>query len=543
MQFTRFEAALNHATFLNNYQIEYKSGTSGALKQYVVGAKNPEAENMAKFTAASYDRGVITENPNLNPGESNTLKWTMTAAQAKDAWVDGKINTPATAKVASDAIAVRYIYDPNKDGISDNVNKDIYVVFYTGALTYTEGKEVSGTVNWNNRKNPNYWYAINSNVERSGLVEVHANVYGVEDEKETQAITLAQTIQAAFMGNKLADLTSPTDMASFITLKTSDGSAPGIAASDLTLTLQFTEGELKTFKGWYTNGKIENIVTYVADKKNGGAGRALMAWVDYDKDGVKDNDEPRDTVATLEYTDAGNQDINHMDVVYHKTDIAKALLNYRSSNPFGHENLKGYEGFQAWGNDVLTAYVTLKAKYGTCNVALTCDPINIRFLRPINVMSKNAEVEDASVNSKQIINLLDLVNFTDWRNEPFKTNYWFYYDVQKIEIPGLTTGDNLADNKNVVTNLGMSGVDATLDNKLSDVSKLVEFFYFPKTVTNTAGVAPAAADYGTIEYTNLGSTVQKFDVKIPLKVTYIWGELYTEATIHVKKTVENARRQ
>jgi hypothetical protein len=547
LQLYALDGTMSHSTFLNNYQIEYKSGSTTALKQYNVGAINPEDANQAKFTAATYDRGIITENPNLNPGESNTLKWDMTVAQAKDAWIDGKINNPATPKVASDAVAVRYIYDPNKDGVSDNVLKDIYVVFKTGALTYTEGTEVVGTINWGDRKNPNYWYAKSSNVERSGKVEIHANVYGVEDEKENQAETLAQTIQATFMGNQIVDLTKAADKNAFITtaVKNDATATPSVLGKDLTLDLQFVTGEYKLFKGWYTNGKIEQIVTQVADKKSGEKGHALLAFVDYDKDGAKDVDEPIDTVATLEYTDAGSKDINHMDVKFHKTAIAEALLNYRSSQPFGLTGHETLEGFQAWGADVLTAYVNVKAKYGTCDVVLSGDPINVRFLRPINAFSKDAEVEDASVNGKQIINLLDLVDFTDWRNEPFKTNYWNYYDVKSITIPGVANNGNISINTSVMTNLGIETADAKLTNKLSDVSNLVEFIYKAPAVNpvvNVPGVKPNADAYGTLVYTNLGSTVQKFAVKIPLKITYIWGELYTEATINVKKTKENARR-
>jgi hypothetical protein len=61
------------------------------------------------------------------------------------------------------------------------------------------------------------------------------------------------------------------------------------------------------------------------------------------------------------------------------------------------------------------------------------------------------------------------------------------------------------------------------------------------------------ADYGRIEYTNLGSTVQKFKVRVPVKVVYEWGgaiapatgagAIFTTVDINVKKTVENARQK
>ena len=54
----------------------------------------------------------------------------------------------------------------------------------------------------------------------------------------------------------------------------------------------------------------------------------------------------------------------------------------------------------------------------------------------------------------------------------------------------------------------------------------------------------AAADFGTITYSNNGSTVGTFQVKIPATVTYDWGELKTEVVVTVEKTqIGGAKRK
>jgi len=512
-------AGVSKATFDQNWKAEYKAG-GAALKQYLIGDINPDDSKLAKFSAAAADRGTISELPNPNPQESDVLKWNITTSEAKTMFYD------ASPRPSTMSVAMRYIYDPDNNGISDDVTKDIYVVFNTGALTVNVAGAITGTVDWTGRKNPNYWYTLDKST--SGFNEIHANVYGVEDEKEVQAYTLKQTIQATFMNNVIVNLSNLADKKAFLNLvNASDAIYNGIA-----LSLKFVEGPRKLFKGVY-DGELHQFGTFVSTD-----GMMLRAWLDEDEDGVQDATEPVENVAQLVYTDPGDQTINKMDVQYLHTDFAEALLNLRA-----HDALNA---------DVLTAYVSVFAKYSTCDIPLDCEPIIVRFLRPINVENKNAEVQDAATTEKQIVYLRDLVELSDWRTPEsvWKTNYWYYYNITAIEPLGVSDGEKLSVYDGVMTNLGYDNVDAALDKKLQDVSTLVEFKYFAPAVTPVAltpAAIPAQDAYGRIEYTNLGSTVHTFKVRIPVRVEYEWGRdkgaIYTFVDINVVKTAGNARQK
>ena len=48
-------------------------------------------------------------------------------------------------------------------------------------------------------------------------------------------------------------------------------------------------------------------------------------------------------------------------------------------------------------------------------------------------------------------------------------------------------------------------------------------------------------DAATLTYKNFSSTVQEFQVKVPVVVSYFWGKIRTEVTITVKRTSANAK--
>ena len=45
-----------------------------------------------------------------------------------------------------------------------------------------------------------------------------------------------------------------------------------------------------------------------------------------------------------------------------------------------------------------------------------------------------------------------------------------------------------------------------------------------------------------LEYNNLSSTVQKFELEIPVVIEYIWGEFATTAKVTVDRTQDNAKK-
>ena len=530
------------------YDIHHDLGLSQAeFEQYYVADAAGGEFQQYYISAAGYAQVVASPSANEKLGKiaykreaadetTTVIEWDVNAAELKQYIEDCGTTVPTSV--------TRLVKFSNPTGYKNL--PDVYVAIVASPLTVAAPQTPVGTiVDWDGLKNANYWYAKDSHVERSGFTEIHTNVFGVEDQKENQAKTFQQAIQATYVGNQIVKFDSAS-LSKFITIE----NKPYDGYANLSLALKFVLGENKEFKG-YLNGIEKTFVCVLANED-----RTLRA---YDK---ADANKVLQDVAVLNYTPqvpvAGStptwyrDSINSVKVVYQHTDYAEAMLNYKAHN--------------ALADDVLTAYVTVKARYKKCPFEVNNGIINVRFLRPINVENKNATVEDAAVSQKQIIYLRDLVNLSDWREEPFKTNYWYYYNIKSIEVIGVNNEGFLSDNENVLTNMNQA-VDSEPATSLKAVSNLVEFKYYktapgvantyPGATTPTPNLAentlPGQADYGCIVYTNLGSTVQKFKVRIPIKVVYEWGgaiapatgagAIFTTVDINVEKTHENARQK
>ena len=110
-------------------------------------------------------------------------------------------------------------------------------------------------------------------------------------------------------------------------------------------------------------------------------------------------------------------------VTYQNTDFAKDLLNIASHNSVPSA------GFYAW--------INIKATTGECALELpiTNGEYMAYFLRPIDVIAGEGKFQDA-VDNGSTVNMLDLLSFSDWRNQAFSTtvkaNYFGYYGIELI---------------------------------------------------------------------------------------------------------------
>ena len=216
-------------------------------------------------------------------------------------------------------------------------------------------------------------------------------------------------------------------------------------------------------------------------------------------------------------------------IEYQHSNAAHDLLNYASHKEFNDKN-----------DDVLNDYLNVIITLAVQNDD-ECKPIkvengqfNVRFLRPIDVTSKNSVIKDASSSGKQIIYLNGLFDYKDWRNEwkgvnkltGDPKNYFDYYGIKGIKVPGLTDGDPLSDNHNVKCDLNNDGMKA-----LYLISSQLDFTYHED-----------ATKGNYLEYNNLSSTVQLFELEIPVVIEYIWGEFATTAKVTVDRTQDNAKK-
>jgi chromosome segregation ATPase len=192
-------------------------------------------------------------------------------------------------------------------------------------------------------------------------------------------------------------------------------------------------------------------------------------------------------------------------ISYVTTDAAKDILNNAS-----HSELASGKTFTA----------KLQINASNCPdvpFKLENNTFNVKFLRPINVTDPGTvQFTDAQGDTTAV----DLT-FTDWRDLKFADDTWFtYYGVTAIE----------ADVPNITTTLGGGTLGTT---KLTTITTSVDFEF-------VAPSAPITAEnLGKLVYHNNNATVRDFKIRVPLKITYAWGVLYSHVDCSIVRTLNN----
>ncbi len=207
-------------------------------------------------------------------------------------------------------------------------------------------------------------------------------------------------------------------------------------------------------------------------------------------------------VKVVEITDGS--DGKHT-ISYADTDAAKDILNNAS-----HSELASGKTF--------TAKLQVNAsKCSDVPFKLENNTFNVKFLRPINVTDPGTvQFTDAKGDTTAVE-----LTFTDWRDLKFADDTWFtYYGVTAIT----------ADVPNITTTLGGGTLGTT---KLTTITSSVDFEF-------VAPSAPITAEnLGKLVYHNNNATVRDFKIRVPLKVTYAWGDLYTYVDCSIVRTISN----
>ena len=450
-----------------------KDLTNGGLQQYKMSENGKTFEKMEEPIGQAYTKNETSaEDGTL----TSILGWKMTPAQAKEFFV--------TNKQANVQIAVKY---ESKD---KSKYPDVFVTFKTGKRIGTDSTP-AGEVKLADNIISNYWYAANTSTP--GTAEIHSNTLTPEDNPGGTAEKMETTFGDVFNGNKIG--------ASLINVVKDLTKGKEYAAANLKISLVFDAANKgKEYKG--IDGK-----TYVMSVSEDG--KTLNAQ-------IKGN-QATQAVAKLTSPDDPSETM----ISYQHSDYAHALLNYKDHNSLA--------------NDVVKAIIGIKAQNKCAKeLALTNNTFDVRFLRPINAKNANKEIVDASYTEMQTIKATDLLKFTDWRDAWNKKPgasiggaYETYYGVTGVSIEGITNGESISHNPNVLTNLGQS--DPKTFVPLGEVTKNIDFVY-------------TAADGGTLTYKNLAATVQEFQIKIPVTVKYFWGYITENVTITVKKTAGNAKK-
>ena len=425
-----------------------------------------QADKNGKFQVLADKIGtastVIDKDTDPDGTKSSILKWELTSAQAFKLFV--------TDKKAGESIAIKYI-SANKA-----VGPDVYVVFKTGNLI---GTLPSASLDLDPQKNATVW-AAKDGVAGSGKYELDMNVDSPNDHNIVAHgdKPFEKTLAEAFVGNKI-------NAAAILTNLVDKTAGKEYEASKLTLDLQFAKvNDGKEFNG--VSGKTY-VLSVAAD------GKTLEANIKGKTD--------KQAVVKIE-----GRDVNAQKAVYQETEFAKDLLNYKKHNELDE--------------NTLTAIVGIYAKNACHELPLTNNTFNVRFLRPLNITNTSAEVEDAGTEA-QVIDLMKLLTFTDWR-DAWQKGYDKFYGIKGVKVAGVANGQKISQNADVLTDQNGN----TTMVPLQSVNGAIDFVY----------------SYGKLTYKNYNTTTADFKVQIPVVVTYDWGEVPQTIIVNVKRTHSNAKK-
>ena len=394
--------------------------------------------------------------------KSSILKWELTSAQAFKLFV--------TDKKAGESIAIKY------KSADKTVGPDVYVVFKTGKLI---GTLPSASLDLDPQKNATVW-AAKDGVAGSGKYELDMNVNSPNDHniKANGDKPFEKTLAEAFVGNEI-------NAAAILTNLVDKTAGKEYAASKLTLDLKFAKAnEDKEFKG--VSGKTY-VLSVAAD------GKTLEAYI-------------KGTHATQAVVKIEGEKVNAQKAVYQETEFAKDLLNYKKHNELDE--------------NTLTAIVGIYAQNACHELPLTNNTFNVRFLRPLNITNTSAEVEDAGTEA-QVIDLMSLLTFTDWR-DAWQNGYDKFYGIKGVKVAGVADGQKISQNADVLTDQNGN----TKMVPLQSVNGAIDFVY----------------NDGKLTYKNYNTTTADFKVQIPVVVTYDWGEVPQTIIVNVKRTHSNAKK-
>ena len=595
---------------------------------YVIDRPATEAEYLGNIT--------VKTGTNIGDGtKTQVLTWAITAAQMKYWLITKHLSAQnsiqkkykfkndgylASAKSGKEYRAVKYqVVDA-----TDNTIRDIYVVLYTGDLKITPNNDrATAKAVFDTYKIEEYWYKENTQTTAKGKTpktdeanlpywrEAHLNVPSPEDWQPTWQDGAKKPFEfllaSDFNKNNIPNwimwesaemlptshngapldaykphfdefftVTDPTPKKDFDWSKHFGDWANWAAKTDpIGYTFEFHEknegAQFKGFSGTTYTLSLGSKKTLIAD----GTYKDLDNWALLATANGK-----TDTVAYLEYNKiytsyAATNSVNNINIVLKKK---PSLTGSNRTNSYA-EDLLNYCKHDELDDNDLKALLGVRLHYD-CAQIVPEGEIQVRFLRPINVLSEDKEVQDAA-NTTQEILIYDIIRLTDWRdqwnpqggdenmvNKPRRTlvdgtpfnfkqdgnkwtvDYWYYYNIKEILVGYVAPFKNDGEPLNDIMTSNMNNNPSF--KPLNQISNNVEFTYLAPTniertydedgnvLTQRASWIGDPHFYGSILYKNNRSTVDDFDVKVPITVIYEWGAIYNkEVTIKVRKTLNN----
>lgn len=495
-------AAINQSSdeFRANYDID---GAADIFNQY--------NGNTASATLLTPVFGVVKHEVETAPNGANTdvISWVITNAEA---WNKFKVNNKTEFSVY-----VRFHKLAAWSGVG---RQDAYMEapdYLVVKLTWKPGQiNVSPETDFSSAKLPQYWHGATDIEASTGFDNIWGNV-----EVPGTVVPVSGKTTADGDDEFIFDIRNGLKGNSFTV-----GNINGYAALNAAKTAKvvFATPDVTSVKGSDGNTYTLSVSGETTSPSEFRATRGGVTKV----------------IATM-VTEGADQGI----VTFQNNDYAKAVLNYAGRKQQG-------------AGQTLTAKV--KVIVNTCAPANTVkvnnNTFNVKFIRPVNAENGSVAFVDA-VDGGDVKAIT--MAFTDWRGlwstNPY--NYFTYYGVAALTVPNTgLAADGIGfkiDATKVTTTLGTNSklgdeVDGILTTQngttlSSQTSNLVLTYYPPVTVGTAQngrmihGKSVNDKGYGVIVYENNGTPVDNFEVRIPMTVTYDWGEFVTYINATVSKTI------
>ena len=235
-------------------------------------------------------------------------------------------------------------------------------------------------------------------------------------------------------------------------------------------------------------------------------------------------------------------------IVYANNAYAQDILNYSGRYATDKTDLQMVDGeYLTRENKTFTAFISMLPKSKCYNLLMPNSTFRARFLRPINIFSKNAKMYDGT-NEIQKKKIADLVEVKDWRTYDVKnaattatgTVHAPYYEINDstfkhfyIDFAGIRTDHDLAatGTPRALKPTDIADIEAlTLASDLPSLTTLPNYF--------------KVSDDGTeLWYKNNDANVGTFHFYVPVYVSYAFGDYWWSSTndnhignIHANRT-------
>ena len=430
------------------------------------------------ITNASVKYGVVTKKPDPIQQGTEVVSWTIAANDVYNYFA---------GSTKPKQMSVTVVYD-GKPGTAYARNHVTITLKWTPSPLNVDP---SATVD-DNSKIAELWYTYNSATSASNggkKEETHLNVAVPNNNLTPDACTFVNNLLYPFVGNQHVGLTG-LDLTTYPDFATTKD---GFAFSELANAPKEVKGMSGATYVLLPDGA--NLKAYLKGSSISTA--KVVALID-----------------NATYT-----------VTYQENDYAKDLLNYKGAQELGL-------------GETLAATVKVTAVNG-CDkpIALSNNTYNVRFLRPIDVKTKDVPKLADAVDNGSSLEIAKYLEFFDWRNIKFTdaNKYLNYYGVEGafVGILNPNTGEvSIATDEDITQYVytDLNGGDINTQ-KLSTVLPKIRLSYTPAT-------SLSLSNFGVLNYKNGGNVLgYSFHIRVPFVVKYKWGYVKRDFIITIDPTI------